>query len=85
MLGQSKPYPELIELVRKLKAKYGLKIAVVSNEGRELNANRIRMVKLDGFADACISCLRSTIMAGTAMSLSSCPSSATPCGCGKRD
>ena len=41
MFAQSKPYPETIELVRKLKAKYGLKIVVVSNEGRELNSHRI--------------------------------------------
>ena len=55
MFAQSKPYPQMIELVRKLKAKYGLKIAVVSNEGRELNAYRIRKFKLDGFVDAFIS------------------------------
>jgi len=55
MFAQSKPYPQMIELVRKLKAKYGLKIAVVSNEGRELNAHRIRTFKLDGLVDACIS------------------------------
>ena len=55
MFAQSKPYPEMIELIRKLKAKYGLKIAVVSNEGRELNAYRIRKFKLDGFVDAFIS------------------------------
>jgi putative hydrolase of the HAD superfamily len=55
MFSQSKPHPEMIELVRKLKAKYGLKIVVVSNEGRELNAYRIRTFKLDGFVDAFIS------------------------------
>jgi putative hydrolase of the HAD superfamily len=55
MFAQSKPYPEMIELVRKLKANYGLKIAVVSNEGRELNAYRIRKFKLDGFVDFFIS------------------------------
>ncbi len=55
MFAQSKPYPQMIELVRKLKAKYGLKIVVVSNEGRELNAYRIRKFKLDGFVDAFIS------------------------------
>ena len=55
MFSQSKSYPEMIELVRKLKAKYGLKIVVVSNEGRELNAYRIRTFKLDGFVDAFIS------------------------------
>jgi putative hydrolase of the HAD superfamily len=55
MFAQSQPYPEMIELVRKLKAKYGLKIAVVSNEGRELNTYRIRKFKLGGFVDAFIS------------------------------
>ena len=45
----------MIELVRRLKARYGLKIAVVSNEGRELNAYRIRQFKLDGFVDSFIS------------------------------
>ena len=55
MFAQSKPHPEMIELVAHLKARYGLKIAVVSNEGRELNAYRIRTFKLDGFVDAFIS------------------------------
>jgi HAD superfamily hydrolase (TIGR01509 family) len=55
MFAQSKPYPEMIELVPKLKAKYGLKIVVVSNEGRELNSYRIRRFKLDGFVDSFIS------------------------------
>ena len=55
MFAQSKPYPQMIELVRKLKAKYGLKIVVVSNEGRELNAYRIRKFKLDGFVDSFVS------------------------------
>jgi putative hydrolase of the HAD superfamily len=55
MFAQSKPYPEMIELVAQLKVRHGLKIAVVSNEGRELNAYRIRKFKLDGFVDAFIS------------------------------
>ncbi|MGD0351761.1 MAG: HAD family phosphatase [Verrucomicrobiota bacterium] len=55
MFAQSKPYPQMIELVRKLKAKYGLKIVVVSNEGRELNSHRIRKFKLNGFVDVFIS------------------------------
>jgi phosphoglycolate phosphatase-like HAD superfamily hydrolase len=48
MFAQSKPYPEMIELVAQLKVRHGLKIAVVSNEARELNAHRIRKFKLDG-------------------------------------
>jgi putative hydrolase of the HAD superfamily len=55
MFAQSKPYPEMIGLVRKLKAKYGLEIVVVSNEARELNSHRIRKFKLDGFVDSFIS------------------------------
>ena len=55
MFAQSKPYAEMITLVRNLKAKYGLKIIVVSNESRELNAYRIRQFKLAGFVDAFIS------------------------------
>ena len=45
----------MIELVSGLKKRYGLKIAVVSNESRELNAHRIDEFKLDGFVDAFIS------------------------------
>src|ERR1700693_4867517 len=55
MFAQSQPYPEMIELAAQLKARHGLKIAVVSNEGRELNAHRIRKFKLDGFVDFFIS------------------------------
>jgi putative hydrolase of the HAD superfamily len=55
MFAQSKPYPEMIKLVAGLKARHGLKIAVVSNEGRELNAYRIREFKLDRFVDFFIS------------------------------
>ena len=55
LFAQSKSYPEMIELIRKLKAKYGLKIIVVSNEGHELNAYRIRKFKLNEFVDSFIS------------------------------
>jgi len=55
MLEQSQPHLRMIELIRKLKAQYGLKIAVISNEGRELNAYRIRKFKLDEFVDSFIS------------------------------
>ena len=55
MFAQSQPYAEMIALVRNLKAKYGLKIIVVSNESRELNAHRISTFKLAGFVDAFVS------------------------------
>jgi len=55
MFAQSKPYPEMIELIRRLKAQYGLKIIVLSNEARELNAYRIRKFKLNEFVDFFVS------------------------------
>jgi putative hydrolase of the HAD superfamily len=55
MFAQSKPYPETIALFAQLKARYGLKIAVVSNEAREVNAYRIRKFKLDRFVDSFVS------------------------------
>ena len=55
MFAQSKPLAGMIELVRNLKAKYGLKIIVVSNESRELNAHRISTFRLAEFVDAFIS------------------------------
>ena len=55
MFAQSKPYPEMIELVAQLKVRYGLRIAVVSNEARELNLHRIRTFKLNKFVDFFIS------------------------------
>ena len=55
MFAQSKPYPKMIELVRRLKTRYGLKIIVVSNEARELNSHRIHKFNLDEFVDSFIS------------------------------
>ena len=55
MLAQSKPYPKMLELAARLKVRYGLRIAVVSNEAREVNTYRIRKFKLDGFVDCFIS------------------------------
>ena len=55
MFAQSKPYPKMIALVRSLQAEYGLRMVVVSNEGRELNFHRIRTFKLDGFVDSFVS------------------------------
>jgi putative hydrolase of the HAD superfamily len=55
MFAQSKPYPEMIRLFAQLKIRHGLKIAVVSNEARELNSHRIRTFKLNRFVDSFIS------------------------------
>lgn len=54
MFAQSNPYPKTIEVVAQLKVRHGLTIDVVSNEGREVNAYRIRKFKLDGFVDSFI-------------------------------
>lgn len=55
MYSCSKAYPEMIELYTKLKKKYNLKIAVINNEGRELNDYRIRKFRLASFVDFYIS------------------------------
>jgi HAD superfamily hydrolase (TIGR01509 family) len=52
---QSQPFPQMIAMVRKLKSRYGLKIAALSNEARELNAFRIHRYKLDQFIDFFVS------------------------------
>ncbi len=51
MFAQSQPFPQMIDLVRHLKKAYGLKVAVVSNEGRELTTYRIRKFGLGEFVD----------------------------------
>lgn len=55
MFKQSKPFSKMIELAIEIKKRYGLKIVVVSNEGRELNEYRIKKFKLDHFVDFFIS------------------------------
>jgi putative hydrolase of the HAD superfamily len=45
----------MIHLFTELKLRHGLRIAVVSNEARELNAYRIRKFKLDRFIDFFVS------------------------------
>ena len=51
MFEQSQPYDDMLNLVKALKQKYNLKIAVVNNEGRELNEYRINHFKLNSFVD----------------------------------
>lgn len=55
MLEQSRPFPEMIQLVKGLKQKYGLKVVVISNEGREFNEYRIKKFKLNEIIDFYIS------------------------------
>lgn len=51
MFAQSQPHPQMIKLASDLKARHDLKIAVVSNEGRELTIHRIQKFKLGTFVD----------------------------------
>ena len=55
MFAQSHPYPEMIDLVRRLKERYGLKLICVSNEGRELTEYRIKRFELRTFIDCFVS------------------------------
>src|SRR5580658_8700042 len=55
MFAQSKPCPGMIGLITRLKYRYGLKVIVVSNEGRELNSHRIQKFKLNAIVDSFIS------------------------------
>ncbi|AUD00648.1 HAD family hydrolase [Spirosoma pollinicola] len=55
IMEQSQPFPEMIQLVKKLKQEHGLKLLAINNEGREINAHRIRQFGLDTFFDAFVS------------------------------
>ena len=51
MLAQARSFPEMIELVKAVKLGNRLQVAVVSNEGRELTADRIRRFGLKELVD----------------------------------
>lgn len=51
MLAQARCFPEMIDLVKRIKERNHLKVAVVSNEGRELTADRIQRFGLKEFVD----------------------------------
>lgn len=55
MFAQSQSKPEMIDLVRGLKRRYGLKVVAVSNEGRELTAYRVKKFSLGSFMDLFVS------------------------------
>ena len=55
MYAQSQPYPEMIQLIRDVKKKYGLKVASVNNEGRELMTYRLGAFDLHSVIDYFIS------------------------------
>jgi putative hydrolase of the HAD superfamily len=51
MFAQSKPDPVMLGLIADLKKRYGLKVIITSNEGRELVMYRIPLFGLDILAD----------------------------------
>jgi putative hydrolase of the HAD superfamily len=55
MFSRSSPHQDMIDLVRELRKKYNLKIAVVNNEARELNEYRIHKFELNRFVDFYVS------------------------------
>lgn len=55
MFAQSKPFPEMIDFIRKLKERYNLRTVAISNEGRELTIHRINKFELGTFIDIFIS------------------------------
>ncbi len=55
MYAQSRPFPQMIELMRGLKTQYGLRVAAVSNEGRELTVYRVQQFELGTFIDFYVS------------------------------
>lgn len=55
MFSLSTEHADVMDYFKKLKAQYGLKIVAVSNEGRELNAYRIKTFELGTLIDFFIS------------------------------
>ncbi len=51
MFSQSKAFPEMLQLLQRLRKQYSVNIAVVSNEGRELAEYRIRQFNMNNFVD----------------------------------
>jgi len=55
MFAQSKPHPDMLDLCRAVKEAHRLKVAAVSNEGRELTEYRVRRFELGSLFDCFIS------------------------------
>lgn len=55
MFDQSLPYQDTIDFFNALKKRHQLRVIAVSNEGRELNAYRIKQFKLNELFDAFVS------------------------------
>ena len=51
MFSRSQPLPGMLDYVAGLKARHGLKVVAVSNEGRELTVFRVKKFELDKVID----------------------------------
>jgi len=51
MYEQSQPFQPMIDMLCALKQRYGLKVGVVSNEGRELTVHRIDKFRMHDYVD----------------------------------
>jgi putative hydrolase of the HAD superfamily len=51
ILGESRPYLEMIELISTIKRNYDLRTIAVNNEPKEINEYRVRKYGLDSFID----------------------------------
>lgn len=51
MRAQSTPFPQVLDLMQQLKKQYSLRIAALSNEGREIAEYRIKTFHLASFVD----------------------------------
>lgn len=55
MFVQSSPHPDVIDLFINLKKEYGLRVAAISNEGRELTVHRVKAFALNRLIDFYVS------------------------------
>ena len=55
MFSCSQPFTDMIDLIRALKRRYGLRTVAVSNEGRELTEFRVRTFELEQVIDFFVS------------------------------
>ncbi|MEW6281125.1 MAG: HAD-IA family hydrolase, partial [Candidatus Eremiobacterota bacterium] len=55
MFDQSRPFPEMLDLLRRLRQTYRLRVVVVSNEGRELTLHRVKTFRLNELVDCFVS------------------------------
>jgi putative hydrolase of the HAD superfamily len=55
MYAQSQPFPDMIDLIGRIKQRHNLKVASVNNEGRELMLYRIETFSLNAIMDFFVS------------------------------